>query len=445
MIRTLVLPFLFLLGANACDVFEIQTSLYVHFDDKSNETGWELSCDDGTRYWDVPLGSLSEAAGSWASYTACVEDTALCYFQISGDDVSSMESRPGSHFTVRYGDQGIQEGSLPNGLVTVCLGLGCDQASYPTKAPRAAAVPPPISTPVPTPLTPTFGPHMEQVPTKGPIVKDPVTGRPQEPTLGVTATPIAAPVAAPAAGTPSVLATPGPSSSLTMDQLIPSSVSFTRSPISSPVSSAPISTAPTMLVVELSDDGTKEVSSKHGGGVIDFTTTPKPTPATQTPPSAEVDTTFSPTLSSLLPGPSPKDSPTASPVLSDVSVTSTPTVTPVENEQAGTAAPSLAPQSGSTTPQAQPQGGTVSGATDAEDDGVDETRKFWRRRLTYIVLGALALCIQCIVFTRCLCLRSRRRKALQQRDRLDFEETALRDVEHQRTWSPRNPNHVYNR
>lgn len=95
-------------------------------DANSQQNGWTMVC-DGETVWDVPVGSLTQGAGSWISESSCVSKESLCYFTFldANDDVLAGDG----FIALRYGATTIAVAKRGDDAafakLTSCFGPGC--------------------------------------------------------------------------------------------------------------------------------------------------------------------------------------------------------------------------------------------------------------------------------------------------------------------------------
>ena len=110
------------------DGFELAV-LDFYTDANAQQNGWSLVCDNGEKVWDIQVGSLTHAEGSWLTDSSCISTTSTCSFTFEDE---AEDGLTGEGFVAfRYGATTLAVAEYGASMVfsdlTACFGPACDE------------------------------------------------------------------------------------------------------------------------------------------------------------------------------------------------------------------------------------------------------------------------------------------------------------------------------
>ena len=111
------------------DGFELAV-LDFYADANAEQNGWTLVCDDNAeKVWDISVGSLTQAEGTWLSDSSCIATTATCTFTFLDQAEDGLAGE--GFLAFRYGATTLAVAEYGAAVVfsdlTACFGPACDE------------------------------------------------------------------------------------------------------------------------------------------------------------------------------------------------------------------------------------------------------------------------------------------------------------------------------
>ena len=112
-------------------------------DTSAQQNGWTLVCDSGGKVWDIQVGSLINAEGSWLTESSCIVTTTTCTFTFldQGEDGLTGEG----FVAFRYGATTLAVAEYGAAMsfseLTACFGPACDATALEVVEEQEAQIP----------------------------------------------------------------------------------------------------------------------------------------------------------------------------------------------------------------------------------------------------------------------------------------------------------------